>query len=308
MIEITHASLFSGIGGFDLAAEIVRFKNLFTCEKDEFCNKILKYYWPNIEHYGDIKTTDFRIWRGKIDILTGGFPCQPFSLAGKRKGTEDDRHLWPEMLRAISEIQPGFIIGENVYGIVNWDGGLVFDQVQSDLEAQGYEIIPIILPACAVGAPHRRERVWFVAYANKRAAGPSRTSERTFGSRGNNNDEPQEWREQTEQRFRYGNVFGNDTNTNNTGLQRSEKPGSIKESGKERDEQPTRFFQPTWDEFPTQSPICSGDDGLSGRLDSITFPKWRNESIKAMGNAIVPEVAVVYFKIIEQIIKDKLLC
>ncbi len=124
MTKITHASLFSGIGGFDLAAEIVGFKNLFTCEKDEFCNKILKYYWPNIEHYGDIKTTDFTIWRGKIDILTGGFPCQPFSLAGKRKGTEDDRHLWPEMLRAISEIQPGFIIGENVYGIVNWDGDL----------------------------------------------------------------------------------------------------------------------------------------------------------------------------------------
>ncbi|MDD4921764.1 MAG: DNA cytosine methyltransferase [Bacteroidales bacterium] len=160
---MTHASLFSGIGGFDLAAEWAGWTNLFNCEIDPFCKRVLKYHFPNAIQYNDIKTTDFTIWRGKVDVLTGGFPCQPFSQAGKRKGTEDDRHLWPEMLRAIKEIQPGWVVGENVFGITNWSGGLVFEQVQADLEAAGYEVQPFIIPACAVNAPHRRDRVWFVA-------------------------------------------------------------------------------------------------------------------------------------------------
>lgn len=283
-----HGSLFSGIGGFDLAAEWAGWENAFHCEWNEFGQKILKHYWPNAESYGDITKTDFTIWRNRIDVLTGGFPCQPYSLAGKRKGKEDERHLWPEMLRAIREISPTYIVGENVYGLVNWNGGLVFNEVQTDLENEGYEVQPVILPACAVGAPHRRERIWFVAYSNKRTAGPSRTSERAFGSWGNNNDEPKEWREQTEQRFGYGNVFRNDTHPDNTGLQRSEKPGSIEESRKERNKQPTRFFQPTWNEFPTQSPICGGNDGIPDRMDRI----------KGLGNAIVPQVALQIFKAI----------
>ncbi len=248
-------------------------------------------------------------------MLTGGFPCQPYSLAGKRKGKEDERHLWPEMLRAIREISPTYIVGENVYGLVNWNGGMVFHEVQTDLENEGYEILPVILPACAVGAPHRRERIWFVAYSNKRTAGPPRTCERTFGSWGNNNDEPKERREQTEQRFRYGNVFGNDTDTNNTGLQRSEKPGSIEKSREERNKQLTRFFQPTWNEFPTQSPICGRNDGFPSGLVRITVSgkrgrrtltptqavgRLRNESIKAYGNAIVPQVIYQIYKAINQ--------
>lgn len=165
--KITHGSLFSGIGGFDLAAEWMGWDNKFHCEWNEFGQKVLKYYWPNAITYGDITKTDFTIWRGKIDVLTGGFPCQPYSLAGKRKGKEDDRHLWPEMLRAIREIQPKWVVGENVFGIVNWDGGLVFNEVQTDLEAQGYEVQPYVLPACAVNAPHRRDRVWFIAKNTK---------------------------------------------------------------------------------------------------------------------------------------------
>lgn len=137
--------------------------NKFHCEWNEFGQKILKHYWPNATSYGDITKTDFTIWRGKIDVLTGGFPCQPYSTAGKRLGKEDDRHLWPEMLRAIREIQPRWVIGENVYGLVNWSGGLVFHEVQTELENEGYEVQPYILPACGVGAIHRRERVWFVA-------------------------------------------------------------------------------------------------------------------------------------------------
>lgn len=163
-MTMTHASLFSGIGGFDLAAEWAGWTNAFNCEIDPFCRKVLKYHFPDAEQYGDIRTTDFTIWRDRIDVLTGGFPCQPFSLAGKRKGTEDDRYLWPEMLRVIRAVRPRWVVGENVFGIVNWSEGMVFDKVCSDLEAAGYEVQPYIIPACGVGAPHRRDRCWFVAH------------------------------------------------------------------------------------------------------------------------------------------------
>ena len=147
MKQFTHGSLFSGIGGFDLAAEWMQWKNVFHCEINPFVQKVLKYHFPNSESLTNIITTDFKKYANKIDILTGGFPCQPFSVAGKRKGTEDERHLWPEMLRAIREIKPRWIVGENVCGIINWDGGMVFDQVQTDLENEGYEVQPFILPA-----------------------------------------------------------------------------------------------------------------------------------------------------------------
>ena len=160
-----HGSLFSGIGGFDLAAEWMGWENVFHCEWNDFGKRVLSYYWPYAISYNDITKTDFTIHRGGIDILTGGFPCQPYSAAGKRRGKDDERHLWPEMLRAIREIQPRWVVGENVFGIVNWNGGLVFDEVQADLEAEGYEVQAFVLPACAVNAPHRRDRVWFVAYA-----------------------------------------------------------------------------------------------------------------------------------------------
>ena len=123
--KMKHGSLFSGIGGFDLAAQSVGWENVFHCELNPFGQKILKYYWPKAISYADIKETDFTIHRGTIDIITGGFPCQPYSAAGKRLGKEDDRHLWPEMLRAIREIQPTWIVGENVRGLTNWNGGMV---------------------------------------------------------------------------------------------------------------------------------------------------------------------------------------
>jgi DNA (cytosine-5)-methyltransferase 1 len=161
---MTHASLFSGIGGFDLAAEWAGWTNAFNCEIDPFCRKVLKYHFPDAEQYEDIKKSDFSKWRDRIDVLTGGFPCQPFSLAGKRKGTEDGRYLWPAMLGVIRTVRPRWVVGENVYGIVNWSEGMVFDTVCSDLEAAGYEVQPYIIPACGVGAPHRRDRCWFVAH------------------------------------------------------------------------------------------------------------------------------------------------
>jgi DNA-cytosine methyltransferase len=162
---MTHASLFSGIGGFDLAAEWAGWTNLFNCEIDPFCQKVLKYHFPNAEQYADIRTTDFTVWRGRVDVLTGGFPCQPFSTSGKRRGTEDDRYMWPEMLRAIQQIKPEWVVPENVCGIINWSGGLVFEQVCADLEAEGYDVLPLVLPVAGVDGWIERQRVFFVAHA-----------------------------------------------------------------------------------------------------------------------------------------------
>ena len=139
-------------------------ENVFHCEWNEFGQKVLKHYWPNAESFSDITKTDFTKYYGTVDIITGGFPCQPYSSAGKRRGKEDERHLWPEMLRAIREVSPRFVVGENVRGLTNWNGGLVFDEVCAELESIGYQVAPVIIPASGVGAPHKRERIWFVAY------------------------------------------------------------------------------------------------------------------------------------------------
>jgi len=160
-----HGSLFSGLGGFDLAAEWMGWENIFHCEWMEFPRKVLDYHFPNADSHIDICKTDFNKYANEIDILTGGFPCQPFSMAGKRKGTDDERYLWGEMLRAIQEIKPTFVIAENVAGILSIDDGLVFEQVCLDLETEGYEVQPFVIPAAAKNAPHRRDRVWFVAYS-----------------------------------------------------------------------------------------------------------------------------------------------
>ena len=155
-----HLDLFSGIGGFHLAGEIVwgdNFRTIAHVEIDPFCQKILKKHWPQVPIISDIK--EYKQDGTAIDLLTGGFPCQPFSCAGKQRSKEDDRYLWPEMLRVISEVHPTWIIGENVAGIIN----MGLDQVLSDLENKGYTCQPFIIPACAVNAPHRRDRVWIVA-------------------------------------------------------------------------------------------------------------------------------------------------
>lgn len=292
-----HSSLFSGIGGFDLAAEWMGWENVFHCEWNEFGQKVLKYYWPKAISYADITKTDFSIHRGTIDILTGGFPCQPYSQAGKRKGKEDDRHLWPEMLRAIREIQPGYIVGENVRGLTNWNGGLVFDEVQADLEAQGYEVLPFLLPACGVNAPHRRDRIWFVAYSD---VARKRWHEREKEIKEINvftNPGSIEFQMRTQERDKPDSIANA-----NSGIGREGGMHSSESEKTERHAGPlnTRNGRGGWQNFPTQPPVCNGNDGLSNRLDGITFSKWRNESIKGGGNAIVPQVAFEIFKAIEQ--------
>jgi DNA (cytosine-5)-methyltransferase 1 len=321
----THLGLFEGIGGFSLAARWMGWKTLAWCEWNEFGQKVLKHHFPEAEGFGDITKTDFTKYANRIDILTGGFPCQPYSLAGKRKGKEDERHLWPEMLRAIREVKPRYVVGENVSGLINWNGGLVFNEVQADLEAEGYEVQPFVLPACAVNAPHRRDRVWFVAHAKSARTRKDIGGLRGFGNGCSNGlqneplatntnttrckDRPkQHRREPTQdgegQRCTCGYCIGIDgdvANTGHTGLQGSKVNRSTRESGKESDKLTTGCVRPNWQNFPTQSPICSRDDGLSTRLDNITFSKWRNESIKAAGNAIVPQVAYQIFKSLEAI-------
>lgn len=164
---LTHLSLFSGIGGIDIAAEWAGFTTICFVEIDPFCQKVLQKHWPDTpitEDIRDVKGKEFE----SVDLITGGFPCQPFSVAGKRKGTSDNRYLWPEMFRVIREIKPSWVVAENVYGLINLQGGMVLQQAYSDLESEGYETIPpIILPACGVDAPHQRYRVFIVAYTPK---------------------------------------------------------------------------------------------------------------------------------------------
>ena len=151
--------LFSGIGGFSYAAEklIGGYETVAFCEMDEFCQKVLKKHWPQVPIFNDVRTID-ATRLGRIDIVTGGYPCQPFSQAGRRQGEEDERHLWPEMLRIIKSCQPRYVLAENVAGHVT----MGLDQVLTDLEDQGYTTRPIIVPACAKNAPHRRDRVWII--------------------------------------------------------------------------------------------------------------------------------------------------
>lgn len=520
--ELTHGSLFSGIGGPEIAAEIMGWKNVFHCEINPFGRKILDYWFPNSKSYEDITKTDFTEWRGKINVLTGGFPCQPFSCAGQRKGAEDDRYLWPEMLRAIREIQPDWVVGENVAGILSMvqpgsetalgrEKSLfgevdrkrilhrqeyVVETVCNDLEREGYSVQPVVIPACAVGAPHRRDRVFFIARRiqdNNNNIGSGYTcrfgrfsvsesmemEDKQFRVCLQNNQSERRWKEmedyldaqidllsegkrgsgpyqqmqngqqkakssdisslgkssQSEERFRSKETEGTEqmacdnlceqekdsprifrykrggdeckvecgekivahrADAGVEGMQRkwednilsgrtapdtdshrwrngknqqatiaerkgtanigtfredgtssysqcsgsgqiykevqSEQPNGhsfdsnggkrnvayskSQQSERYKSEQPTsgtteqrelgrsccennsKYAIREWKNFPTQSPVCSRDDGISTRLDGIAFSKWRQESIKAYGNAISPQVIYEIFRAI----------
>lgn len=376
-MSFTHASLFSGIGGFDLAAEWVGWKNVFHCEINEFCAQILKYHFPNADHYEDIKTTDFTKWRGKINVLSGGFPCQPFSLAGRRKGAEDDRYLWPQMLRAIQEIKPDWVVGENVAGIITMvqpgkavelgrsatlfgedykdeeiQQQYVIETVCQDLEHSGYSIQPILIPACAVGAPHRRDRVWFIAnrtdtgvkgmqrkWEDNILSGRTASDTNCNGTphesccenerqngyetqqpfvRGcvrasSHSDSDRQWERTCEQEpinerfgttnYCYGCENGDPACSKST---RSEGKCGYGQRKVQFNGRNSKYIQTCWEKFPTQPPVCRGNDGLPFDVDdlAISFPKWRAESIKAYGNAIVPQVAYEIFKAIETINKN----
>lgn len=285
---LRHGSLFSGIGGFDLASTWMNWQNIFSCEIDPFCQKILKHYWPNIHHHENICHLDATQYRGLVDIISGGFPCQPFSQVGRRKGKSDDRYLWPQTRRIIEEARPQWIVLENVTGlftileperisemeikeielfcadkeykttktIVSLQRRVIATII-SEINAAGYILpklndgTPVILciPACAMGAPHRRDRVWFVAHA---------------------------------------------------GSERLERPNT----GQENRQSTWSCEIPDWINWSTQSPVCGPDDGIPRKMDGITFPKWRTESIKALGNAIVPQIALELFKVIDTVERE----
>lgn len=307
IMKKTHGSLFSGFDAPSVAASWMGWENAFHCEINPFCNEILKYWFPDSEHYEDITKTDFRQWRGRIDILTGGFPCQPFSLAGQRKGADDNRYLWPHMLRAIQEIRPAWVIGENVAGILTMvqpgeetEVGsqtsifgednrkrillrqeYVVETICKDLEREGYSVQPMLIPACAVGAPHRRDRVWFIAHcADSGTEDVRRKREDKVLSDGNASD------------------------SNDERLQRCSNNRKHPQKGeKSNNQQSCRSLCTNWEKFPTQSPVCRGNDGLPFDVDNLTIPftKWRQESIKGYGNAIVPQVILEIFKAIEEL-------
>lgn len=379
---MTHGSLFSGVGGFDLAAEWMGWENLFHCEINEWCQKVLRFHFPKSIQYDDITRTDFTPWRGKVDVLTGGFPCQPFSTAGKRRGAEDDRYLWPEMLRAIREIRPAWVIGENVAGITSMvqpgsevtvesqaslfekadketilEQEYVIETVCRDLEREGYTVQPILIPACGVGAPHKRDRVWFIAsdrsdarieglrqereneihgrestsHSNGTRFQAKGTEQQTTGITGGGlqkdatdtyGEKLQKWLKNNGREIEEENIARLDN-----GVERSccinafadsdnERLSTIgitdRVSSEEREKKRRCLMQYTsndrpalsaerWKDFPTQPPVCGRDDGLPFDVDylAIPFTKWRQESIKAYGNAIVPQVAFEIFKAIE---------
>ena len=153
-------SLFSGIGGLDIAAEWAGFKTVAFCERDKFCKSVLAARWPNVRIYDDVRTIETDDLPA-IELVHGGYPCQPFSQAGKRAGHADERHLWPAMLRVVQELRPAWVVGENVTGHI----AIGLDAVCDDLETAGYAVRPVVLPACAAGAPHTRERVFVLAHA-----------------------------------------------------------------------------------------------------------------------------------------------
>lgn len=378
---MTHASLCTGIGACELAATWMGWENLFSCEIDEFCNKVLKHHYPKATHYGNIFEQDFREWRGRVDVLTAGFPCQPFSCAGKRNGAEDDRYLWPEVLRVINEVRPTWFIGENVGGIITMvlpgeetkvgsytdvcgenytfyekRQRYVIEQIRIDLASIGYSVQPVVIPACAIGAPHRRDRVWFLArrddVTDTDGAGlqETGTQQRATGVAGdglqrdvanpngyrfrireNKQKHITECQGETNdrscrkdgitshsQRIRSDEVHEDlqpeqpdgkgitlvsseryATDTESTGIKGERDKGQGKIQFNRRDLQSVR---PSWQNFPTTEPaIRRGDDGISGRLSGITFSRWRQESIKALGNSMVPPLVYEIFLAIEKV-------
>ena len=281
----THLDLFSGIGGFALAAGWAGFETVGFCDNEPYAQAVLKKHWPNVPIHGDIKALDGKAYRG-VSLLTGGFPCQPFSCAGKQRGKDDDRYLWPQMLRVIQEARPAWIVGENVVGII----GLALEQVCSDLEACGYEVEPIIIPACGVDAPHRRNRVGVVAGGGAMwptprtpSGGPDNSAKRLrpSGHRGTTN--------------LLGAVLADNYKVSIQPTQTS------RDNEKDRKESNDKFIdrcssihrgqglQANWATEPSVGRVANG---VSNRVDRI----------KGLGNAIVPQVAHQIIKGIRELL------
>ncbi len=291
MDELTHLDLFSGIGGFSLAAEACGFRTILFCEIDEFCQRVLKKHWPKTPIIPDIRDINGTEWRGAT-LLTGGFPCQPFSIAGQRRGKEDDCYLWPEMLRVIKETRPRWVVGENVAGIVRME----LDQVLTDLENTGYSTQAIIIPACAKNAPHRRDRVWIIANAIN-------NEYRGRGEQTREKNRVQEINRPSIYSRRIGRTSQDDSNSIGTRGAR----GKLRETyrcnrGEDILLSRSKINQTGWEEnwLEVAASFCRVDDGLPSWIHSD-----RVKRLKALGNAIVPQVAKEIIKCIYQIEESK---
>ena len=301
---LTHLSLFSGIGGLDIAAEMAGFVTVGQCEWADFQTKVLEKHWPDVPRWRDIRTLtgdSFYEHTGlrTVDVISGGFPCQPFSLAGKRKGEGDDRYLWPEMLRVIRELRPTWVIGENVPGIVN----LALDTVLSDLENAGYSAQAFVVPACGVDAPHKRERCAILAYAVNRGStvwGNWKLSDAETNGRERNDNGIGAQTAFTGERRKdkpgttgmadglSESVHATTADTDTEGLQR--RSGlQICEGGVLQTPSPRASGSHSpWNNWPSEPGILRVVDGVPNRVDRI----------KSLGNAVVPQQFYIFFKLI----------
>ena len=285
--------LFSGIGGFSLGAERNGIETIGFVEKDKFCQKVLKKHWSDVPIIDDIRKVNGKDF-GSATIISGGFPCQPFSTAGKRRGTDDDRYLWDETIRVVAECKPRWFIGENVEGLINIQDGMVLRSVQDDLEREGFQVQCLVIPASGIGAWHQRKRVWILAYSEHNGSHRSKGNETIESS-----NQSKEWlfirddqdvsntntgfsvRENEEVQARGNTINDGSKDVSNTNEQRTQvqikrKHTSIKMSGSSS--------QKTW--WQTQSSLCRVPNGLSYELD-----KDRTNRIKSLGNSIVPLIA-----------------
>lgn len=239
MSKLKHGSCFSGIGGFGLAARWAGIETAWQIEMDKYCRKVLDRHFPNTKKYKNIKEVNpYEL--ESVDIISGGFPCQPFSVAGKRRGQKDDRYLWPRMLEVIRVIKPTYVLCENVTGIID----MALDQTLADLEASGYTCETLIIPACALDAPHRRDRVWIIAYTDSQYVNPAK-----FQKRIDSEKIKEAIRKWQSVRFIY------------RGINKVE------------------FWK------TDESLFCGDDYGIPAQLDRL----------KALGNAIVPQIPYLFF-------------
>jgi len=297
--ELTHIDLFSGVGGFTLAAEWAGFKTIAFCEKEKFCQKVLKKHWPGIPIIEEIRDVDGTKYRGAT-LLTGGFPCQPFSVAGKRKGKEDDRYLWPEMFRVISKARPCWILAENVPGIFH----MALDTVLADLEGEGYTTGTFIIPACGLNAPHRRNRIWIIGYSTinghsgrrEKARGAKRESKQGglckfegTDSHASNSKSRLSGKQAEQKR---GEDFGGRDieiiTDSEASLIRGIRNKGKKEGSQDSDELLGDSYRLLWQEdwHEVAARFCRVDDGIPDRIHRL----------KALGNAIVPQIAYEILK------------